>query len=64
MDGFGLFSINDSFAEDNLSVSGEDSEAYKKQLENPDFIELIITMKTLFQDEAKQNGAIFTTTQN
>ena len=33
MGGFGLFSINDSFAEDNLSVSREDSEAYKKQLE-------------------------------
>jgi|GEM_PF-2674448 len=33
MGGFGLFSINDAFAEDNLSVSREDSEAYKKQLE-------------------------------
>ncbi|GBH34343.1 hypothetical protein NZNM25_11340 [Nitrosopumilus zosterae] len=30
---FGIFSIEDSFAEDNLSVSREDSEAYKKQIE-------------------------------
>ena len=30
---FGLFSIGDSFAEDNLSVSREDSKAYQKQLE-------------------------------
>ena len=31
---FGLFSIEDSFAEDdNLSVSREDSKAYQKQLE-------------------------------
>jgi hypothetical protein len=30
---FGLFSIEDSFAEDNISVSREDSEAYKKQIE-------------------------------
>ena len=30
---FGLFSIENSYAEDNLSVSREDSEAYQKQLE-------------------------------
>ncbi len=30
---FGLFSIGGSFAEDNLSVSREDSKAYQKQLE-------------------------------
>ena len=30
---FGLFSIGNSFAEDNLSVSREDSKAYQKQLE-------------------------------
>jgi hypothetical protein len=30
---FGLLSLNDSFAEDNLSVSAEDSEAYQKRKE-------------------------------
>ncbi|MFQ5476744.1 MAG: hypothetical protein ACE5DT_06925, partial [Nitrosopumilus sp.] len=30
---FGIIPVGDSFADDNLSVSTEDSEAYKKQLE-------------------------------
>jgi myosin heavy subunit len=33
---FGLFSINDSFADDNLSVSTKDSEAYQKQSDKRD----------------------------
>ena len=53
MDGFGLFSINDSFAEDNLSVSGEDSEAYKKQLEKAEERKQKLEEK---QEKAKQKA--------